>query len=146
MPKLTVTRRQVTEIEYAELGAFRLRVDAADATGDTDPNVFLYNRRPVNPYDNSVVDDFVSIASVVDLAEYPVGQPNETTTYPMFRLSYMELDFRSIDHLNQAWGIIVSQLDSLMKLLIKLENLQVVEVVDIGTDTNHHSASSSTSA
>lgn len=147
--RLKITRKQLTQVNYQYLGAFRLRVEVSDAdnTG-ADPHVFLFLRRPINPYDHSVLDDFLAVASPVDLAEYPVGEPRDGTTYPIFRLDYVELDFRATSQAEETWLLIVQEVDTLLKAMNRMEQLVVVEETWVGAlpDTgNSQSASQSNS-
>lgn len=131
--RLKLTKLQVTEVNYQFLGAFRLRVEATDPIDSgADPYVFLYNRRPLNPYTETQDDDFHAIASPGDLAEYPVGEPNGLTTYPFFRLDYVELDFRSTEQAEATWLLIVAEVDALMKALDRMETLVPTDEVWVG--------------
>lgn len=146
--RLKLTKSQLTEVNYQYLGAFRLRVTASDPTDSgADPYVFLYNARPVNPYDDTVTADFMAIASPGDLAEYPVGEPDANTTYPFFRLDYVELDFRSTEQAERAWLLIVAEVDTLMKALDRMEQLVPTDEVWVGAAPDAGaSESASTSA
>lgn len=146
--RLKLTRSELQHVNYQYLGAFRLRVDASDPSDSgADPNVFLYNRRPVNPYNGSQDDDFMSIAGPADMAEYPVGEPNGNTTYPFFRLDYFEIDFRATAQAEEAWVIIVTEVDALLKALDRMEQLTpTVEVWVGGQPDSGGSESGSTSA
>lgn len=131
--RLKLTKLQVVEVNYQYLGAFRLRVEATDPTDSgADPHVFLYLRRPLNPYDETQDDDFHAVASPGDLAEYPVGEPNGLTTYPFFRLDYVELDFRSTEQAEQVWLLIVAEVNALMQGLDRMETLVPVDEVWVG--------------
>jgi hypothetical protein len=131
--RLKLTKYQVTEVNYQFLGAFRLRVEVTDPTDSgADPYVFVYNRRPVNPYNQEVTDDFHAVASPGDLAEYPVGEPNGQTAYPFFRLDYVELDFRSTEQAERVWQLIVAEVDVLMKSLDRMETLVPTDETWVG--------------
>lgn len=145
--RLKLTRKAVTQVNYQHLGAYRLRIEVSDPdnTG-ADPNVFLFLRRPINPYDQTTLDDFMAIASPVDLAEYPVGEPNELTTYPIFRLDYVELDFRATVQAEQTWVLVVAEVDALLRALDRLDSLEVIEETYVGNTSDvGNSSSGSTS-
>lgn len=145
--RLKLVRKAVTQVNYQFLGAYRLRIEVSDP-GNTgaDPYVFLYLRRPVNPYNGDVLDDFHAIASPVDLAEYPVGEPNALTTYPFYRIDFIELDFRSTEQANDTWTLIVAEVDALLRALDRLDTLEVVEETFVGADADTgNSASNSNS-
>lgn len=132
--RLKLTRSEVRHVNYQHLGAFRLRIDATVPAGsDADPHVFVYNRRPVNQYDATAeLDDFQSVASPVDMAEYPVGGPDGNTTYPFFRTSYIELDLRSTAYVDEIWTTVVAEVDTLLRALDRLARLEAVQEVEVG--------------
>lgn len=133
--RLKLTKSQLTEVNFDFLGAFRLRVDVTDPTDSgADTHVFLYNLRPTNPYDETQTADFMAIASPGDLAEYPAGQPNSNTTYPLFRLDYVELDFRSTEQADETWALIVAEVSALLKALDRMELLVPVAEVWVGDE------------
>jgi hypothetical protein len=146
--RLKLTRSNLTQVLYQYLGAYRLRVDVSDPdnTG-ADPYVFLYLRRPVNPYNNEVLDDFHAVVSPVDLAEYPVGEPDASTTYPFFRTNFIELDFRATSQALQTWVLIVTEINNLLLSLDRMDQLVVTEETYVGAPppTRGDSASSSIS-
>lgn len=122
--RLKLTRSQLVEVNYQYLGAFRLRVEVSDPSGSgADPYVFLYNRRPLDPYTNTADDDFMAIASPGDMAEYPVGQPRAGTTYPFFRTNVVELDFRATEQAEETWALIVLEVGNLCKILDRMDQL-----------------------
>lgn len=131
--RLLLTRSEVQNVNYAELGAFRLRVDATDPSDSgADPNVFLFLRRPANTYDGSVLDDFHAVASPVDMAEYPAGEPRDGTAYPFFRASSVELDFRATSQAEEAWLLIVADVSNLLSALNRLDALTATQEVWVG--------------
>lgn len=142
--RLLLQRYNLDNVNYQWVGAYRLRVEAsdADATG-ADPNVFLYQRRPPNPYDGSVLDDFIAVASPADMTEYPVGEPADHTTYPIFRLAYVELDLRGVDLAEDTWVLLVSEVGTLLTALDRLELLVLADSVTVGTPAAGGSSSSS---
>lgn len=141
--RLKISRSELTNVNYQTLGAFRLRVDVTDPDNSgADVNVFLYNRRPFNPHTEEALSDFMAVASAVDLAEYPVGEPHTDTAYPFFRLSYVELDFRAVSQADETWLLLVAEIDALLKALDALENLTVTQEVWVGSETTTGSSSS----
>lgn len=149
--RLKLTKKQLTEVNFQYLGAFRLRIEVSDPTDSgADPHIFLYNQRPLNPYDETRLADFMAVASPGDLVEYPVGEPNDSTTYPIFRLDYAELDFRSTEQAEKVWLLIVAEADTLMKALDRMEQLVPTDEVWVGAapdsgGSESGSASASTS-
>lgn len=144
--RLKLTRKQVVHVNYQWLGAFRLRVEVTDPdnTG-ADPNVFIYLKRPVNPYDGTVLADWHGIASAPDMTEYPVGEPWDATTLPFFRLDYFEIDLRSTALVEETWALIVAEVDQLLRALDRLEQLVVTAETYVGAEAEGSSASESSS-
>lgn len=141
--RLHLQRHELQNVNYQYLGAFRLRVDVTDPTGSgADPNVFLYHRKP--PTVLETVDDvFQTIASPVDMSEYPVGDVSDETTYPMLRADFIELDFRSVQLAEDAWIIVVREVDALLKILDRMELLVPTIGVFVGADESEGDSSSS---
>mgnify|MGYP001098188921 CR=1 FL=1 len=137
MPRrLQLRRYELQNVNYQWLGAFRLRVEALpEPTSDPpmDTNVFIYRRDPVNPYTGTQTDTFFAVASPVDMSEYPVGAPSATTRFPFFRLNYVELDFRSSAQAEEAWRIIVHDVDNLLKALDRMDQLVPTTTITVGS-------------
>lgn len=141
--RLKLTRKQLVDVNYDYLGAFRLRIEVSDPTDSgADPYVFLYNQRPVNPYTHASDADFMAITSPGDLAEYPIGQANENTTYPFFRLDYVELDFRSTAQAEETWLLIMSEINNLLLALNRMDELVVTEEIWVGAAPDSGSSES----
>lgn len=142
--KLNLKKFAVTNVNFEFIGAYRLRVVATDlCDSDTDPNVFLFRRDLPNPYTGTVQDTFFTICSPVDMAEYPVGGPDIALPYPFWRTNVIELDFRSVALADEAWTLIVREVDALLKALDRLELLKEVASIDVGTPPFNCSSSSS---
>ncbi len=145
--KLLLKRFAATNVDYQFTGAYRLRVEASDplSTG-VDPNVFLYLRRPPNPTTGLYQDDVIGTASPADLAEYPIGQPSGSTTYPIFRLSWFEVDVRSPILGAQLWEDTKARITNLLEGLDALEDhLTFVEETWVGDLTDDGGLSDSDS-
>ena len=147
--QLKLVRQELTSVQYQWAGAFRMRIDATDPNGTgADPNVFLYRRDPVNPYTGEAADVFFAVAAPADIADYPVGQPDPSKPYPFLRLDYVELDFRAVTQANAVWTIVVREVNALLVLLSRLEDLTVVAEEYVGIapeETVSDSASDSNS-
>ena len=141
--RLKIARSEVTHVNYQSLGAFRLRIDVTDEdnTG-ADPNVFIFNRLPANPFVTEPIDDFMAVASAVDMAEYPVGEPHTDTTFPFYRSSSLELDFRATSQVEEVWLLIVADITNLLAALDRLEELTVTQEVWVGETGGSGSSSS----
>lgn len=141
--RLRITKKQLVDVNFEFLGAFRLRVEIDDPTNSgADPNVFVYNRRPMDVTDRAISDVFSAVASPVDLAEYPVGEPIGTTTYPFYRLSYVELDLRSTKLAEEVWLTIVREVTTLLQILDRMEQLVPVAEIWIGDPPSSASSDS----
>lgn len=142
--RLRLTKSEVQFVNYQFLGAARLKVVVTNPDNtDADPFVFLYNRRPPNPYDSTVADLWIGIASVVEMADYPVGEPDVNTPYPFFRSDRIEVDFATIELLNETWPLIVAEISNLLVVQDRLEQLVPTEVVDVGADASDSASSGS---
>lgn len=141
--RLRITKKQLTEINFEYLGAFRLRVEVDDPSNSgTDPNVFVYNRRPMDAFNQGIADVFFAIASPGDLAEYPIGEPISTTTFPFYRLNYVELDFRATKLAEEVWLTIVQEINTLMQILDRMEQLVPVAEIWVGAPITHGNSDS----
>jgi hypothetical protein len=143
-----LTKSTLKNVNYQFLGAFRLRVDAGTPTGGMDSNVFLYRRDPYDIMTGETIDTYLNTASAVDMAEYPVGDPNPETNFPFFRLSWFEIDIRASSIAEKLWQITVAEVNNLCAALDRLELLVPIETVQCGaasTSGNSDSVSTSTS-
>ena len=132
--RLKLQKFELQNISYLWTGAFRLRVEASDPLGSgADPHVFLFQRHPPNPYNGDVDDEWIGVASAVDIAEFPVGEPNTNTAYPFFRLNFLEVDLRQAELANKVWLIIQDEVHFLLVILDILEKLVPTEEVWVGT-------------
>jgi hypothetical protein len=123
--RLKLTRKQSIPIPHWHWHGVRLRVDAV---GEVDiPNeIFVYTRN--QPDASGVVRDvLLTIASPADLAEYPAGGPSPDTALPYYRLSYVELDFRSLTQLEAAWTQLKNAAYQLVTAMDELEPLEQIE-------------------
>lgn len=93
---IKLTKSEVLHVNHHHLGAFRMRVDASEPVDMDDAGVFLYLRNPPDPRTSVETDYYQGVCSPVDMAQFPYGEPLEGASPRFFRLSYFELDFRSI--------------------------------------------------
>lgn len=121
----------VKNVNFQYLSAFRLRIEVETSHG-MDPRIFVYRRDLANPYTNDVLDTFFTIASPVDMEEFPPEEPDSRKAYPFFRKRFVELDFRSTALADEAWKLIVEETTALVHAMNRLEGLEVVEEVWIG--------------
>lgn len=122
--RLKLKKYITPNVNYQTLGAIRVRVEASDAE-DMDNRVFVWRRDPINPYTSVVLNTFFTVASPVDMEEFPPEEPDPTKAYPFFRRSWVELDFRAVSDANEAWVKIVEVVCNLITALNLLENLEL---------------------
>ena len=143
---LHLHKSELVNVNYRYVGAFRLRIVVTAPVGSlADPNVFLYDRLPINPYNGDIVDLYTGVASAVDLADYPVGAPDPTKDFPFFRLDTIELDLRSVTLADQLWSVTKIQIAHLLRVMeIMADKMAITEEVVIGNegDTNVSDVSS----
>lgn len=143
---IRLTRLDIKNANHYHLRGFRLRVEVAEVSGGMDRNVFLYRRHPPDPRTGEIVDEFATVCSFPDLAEYPVGDPSTTTDLPFLRKDFVELDVRSTRDCELVWETIRSQACALAAALDRADVLQEVETVWCGIPPASDSSASSASA
>lgn len=132
--RLKLKRFESTLINYQYVGAWRLRIEASDPSNSGMPSeVFLWHRKPVNPYTGEPDDICVAICSPSDVSEYPIGAPDPDKTYPYFRQSYLEFDLRSKHWVGKIWTDVIREVDQLLIGMAQLEELQETEEVWVGS-------------
>lgn len=145
--RLKLVRSESSKINYQYVGAYRLRIEASDPTNSGMPaEVFLWHRKPINPYTGEADDVALCVCSPADMAEYPIGEPDPDSTYPLFRLSYVEFDLRSIDKVQKIWEIIVREVDQLLVGMEQLETLVPAIEVWVGDAPDSGSSDSDSSS
>lgn len=100
--------------------SYDMKVEITEAS-DMPSEVFVFKRSlPLLPPPGTegavtqAPDIFISVADPVDLEEYPVGAPDQSGTNPYFRLSSVDLKFRSVVDLNETWQYIIEDLTGLV--------------------------------
>lgn len=132
--RLKLKRFEATRINYQYVGAVRLRVEASDPSNSGMPaEVFLYHRKPFNPYSQSYDDVCVAVCSPADISAYPVGAPDPDAQYPYFRQAHLEFDLRAHSYLLSIWETIVREVGQLIIGLDALEVLSETEEVWVGS-------------
>jgi len=145
--RLKLQKFELENVNFQWLGAYRLRIEVTDPNeSGADPYIFLFLRRPANPYNGDTFDDFHGAASPVDMEYYPVGEPNGLTSDPFYRLDVLELDFRSLSEFQETWTLIVADASNLLLALNRMEELTPTEEVYVGADDETGGSSSSSSA
>ena len=143
---IRLQRFEPENTNHWHLRAYRLRVEAVEACGGIDVNVFVYRRHPADPHTGQIFDEFVAVAGPVDMADRPIGAPAEGSD-PFFRLSYVELDVRSSEEFQQIWEDLKTEVCVLVEAMDRLDQLKLAEEVWCGdscaTAVSESSATSS---
>lgn len=131
--KLTSTYRQTTTKDGLYAYALHVSVES-----DEDPHVFVYQRYTptMNPYgrtDLVVNDEFINIATPVDMYDIPVDEPDPCHGMPYYRSSTLDLWFRNLEDLERAKGDIDKDLESLAKLYNNLDSNDTYEYEETRT-------------
>jgi hypothetical protein len=95
----------------------------AEVTDDMTEHVFVYRRHPPDPYTGDIFDEFCTVASPVDLSEYPIGAPDPELPFPFFRKNFIEVDVRSAAAFEDTWNLIVQQVCALVEALDAMDIL-----------------------
>ncbi len=108
MPRgIRLQRFSIKNANHWHLRVFRLRVEVVETSPDMTRYVFVYRRHPADPYTGDIFDEFCTVASPVDLSEYPVGAPDPDKAFPFFRKDFIEVDLRSMVEFEEFWSLIV---------------------------------------
>lgn len=126
-------RQELANSNYYALRSFRLRVTVAEVYGDIPKELFVFRRHPLNPTTGETLDEFATVASVADLAEYPVGQPDPAAGLPFFRRDSFEVDVRSTADAESVWSAVQQEVAALVAALNRLDTLAQTEDAWIGT-------------
>lgn len=131
--RLKVVKYELVHVNYAWLGAYRLRVEIQDSIG-MQPYVFLYRRGLPDLSNGEAIDHFMAVCSPADMEEWPALEPDPDKSYPFFRLDYIELDFRNVDKAKRTYDLILLELSHLVQALDRLDLLVPTEETWIGDE------------
>jgi hypothetical protein len=109
--RILEVKKRITEIPGA--GSHRLQM-WIETYQDIDPGVFVYQRKQPTPPNVDEYDEYVNIASVADQEEYPANVP-DTQVAPFFRLTSIDLVFRSVELMYASIQRMEEDLRSLVK-------------------------------
>lgn len=140
---IQLKRYRIRNANHWHLRGFRLRIEVFDHTDNVDPAVFVYRRHPPDPATGQSQDEWVAVASVVDLSEYPAGEPDPAGATPFFRRTWVEVDVRSESDYKAIWDTVKAEIDNLLHALDRFEDLEEAESVWIGTPRESDSESTS---
>lgn len=117
MPSITISSRLTPVLET---GAFRLRVWVSACDAGVDPKIFVYQRKPSVPEEEDVtpplgyIDEFVCVAAMADLSEYPPDSPGDR---PFYRKYFFDIELDSVQRLGRTWDGMLGDVKDLMKNL-----------------------------
>lgn len=111
---------------------------------DMPAEVFVYQRKYNFGDVTAFSDVFSNIASPADLEELPIGAPDPSQpNRPFFRLSAVDLIFRSACLADDAYRVLKIELENLVRTLNYMDTLALAETIEIGTPPTSSSSSSS---
>jgi hypothetical protein len=147
MPRgLRLQRFSIRNANHWHLRVFRLRVEVAEVSSDMTEYVFVYRRNPPDPNSGEVFDEFCAVASITDLSEYPIGDPDPNNAFPFFRKNFVEVDVRSSQEFAEAWELLKTHVCELVEALDRADDLVLDEEFTCGElDTGSASLSGSAS-
>ena len=111
--------------------SYDLKVEVLNAV-DVSSKIFVFQRSVLSVMDadaNREMDQFVNIASPVDLEETPEDSPDLSNDMPYFRKASVTLRFRSMIELEETMEAIAEDIQELVDALKAAETLQVMETV-----------------
>lgn len=134
---LTLVRYGVTVAEFQRYGAFRMRIEAEGPQGeDLDAAVFIYQKVPASPHtgDPGDIEQFVAVAGLVDMSDYPVDAPSPTQGWPFYRQNWFEIDLRSMSEADELWNTVNDEVRNLLLSLRDYSYLLQQNVTRITVD------------
>lgn len=120
----------------------RLRIDATAACEMPD-KIFAYRMLPINPATGEQAAFFSHICSPVDLEEYPADEPIAGHRPQWLRLSYVDVQLRSIIESNNLLEAVIEDVRRLKSTLDTMAVLEPAGVEDIGDVCPSDSSSAS---
>lgn len=138
-----VLKARITQVAPEMSHRLQAWVDTYD---NADPRIFVWQRGPSVPGLPEPNDFFVNVASAADMEEYPPGEPlpgssssssssssswSPPSDMPFFRLSRLDLLFRSVYDLTRSWNLIQSDVRLLLTNLKRLEAIGTDVTIDI---------------
>jgi hypothetical protein len=138
---IKLRRYEISQANHYHLHGFRLKVDVEAVSGGMLPEIFVFNRCPPDPNTGDSTDRFLTVASFVDMSDWPVGNPDPDKGLPFFRKSAVELDLRSMSDYNAVWELLVSEANNLCYALDRADILVPAESQWAGTKSDESSDS-----
>lgn len=130
--RIQLRRLAVENLNFRAFAAYRMRIEVVAVEGpDLDRNIFIYQRVTEDPYSTNVpMDIFCAVAGPAEIASIPPTAPILLQRYPFYRLDFVELDFSSTFHADQAWNEISTEALRLSHAMERFANLSVIDTFD----------------
>ena len=127
---IQLVRSELQNANHLHIHGFRLRIEVGDVNGDMPRHVFVYRRNPPHPVTGDIEDTFMTVASFVDISEFPAEAPGNDSPY--FRKDFIEVDVRSTRDFDAVWSLIHAQVCELVSALNRADLLIVTETTWCG--------------
>lgn len=143
MARLVVTRTASTPYTRGFIQGVKYTVTVDSAEGiPAKIFVFLQMPPPNDTSDETSGREFQNVASPDDLEDYPEDAPADGGNRPFFRLSTVELRFRSVSMAEDTWRCIEQDIRALIQAWEDSEILGSSETVVFGSASSSSSSSS----
>ena len=126
-----VKRFTQQRFEINNTDGYRMKIVAYDGNKMSNA-VFRYIRGPFSQTAGAYFEEFDGVCSPADLEEFPEDTPTANSNPAWFRKDYIDLVFRSQTTADEAWNMIVKDINVLVSSLDLMENIVVEKIVDIG--------------
>lgn len=124
---ITVRRLEEQGVDIPHLGrAFRVKIVAFD--NELMPaEIFLHQKRLVDPYTSQQGSDFIAVCCPQDLVEFPVNEPAVTQQPAFYRLDTIDVIVASRAQALEMWEAVRSRVCVLVDALNRKDELEVKE-------------------
>ena len=129
---VTLKRSEIEEYIEGRTQGYRVRFDVLEAVC-MPAELFVY-QRVLGSVPGTVIDTFSNVASPTDLEEYPTDEPTDAVGF--YRLSHVDLIFRSIDLLSQSAQDLTRDISALVMALNQLDVLIEHDVTLTGIENS----------
>lgn len=119
-PAITVNYSTTVPEKHPTMYAYALRAKVTKAENCTG-HIFMFHRSKENNEGNSV-DEFIHIASPLDIEEVPENAPDLANGMPYYRTDEVTLWFRNAEDLELAKKQIAEDVSTLVKTLVILQS------------------------
>lgn len=117
-------------LQDPETGVYRLQVWVHEYTSETDPYIFVHQKKPLLPDDPGPESPFSNIAAVGDMEEYPKDTPFSSKR-PFFRKTFCDILFQDPILMNRIWTELKGDVYQLMDNLNKLDTVTNTSTVEV---------------